>query len=237
MHKRVQSALMAALFLAGFALPVGAAPPWRRNASQDLNLKEILARMDQAGKHLKTFSADLEYTKVTVLVNDRSTETGRIYYRSGRSPEIHIVFTRPAGQQFLLRKNKGEFYQPTTNQIQEFDLSNHPDLVQQFFLLGFGADTKDLKKAYDIRYLKEEKLEGNQTAVIELVPRDPKVKNQLSKVQLWINEESWVPFQQKFFEPSGDYMTARYSDVKTNRYLPNSLFRIKAKGAKIIKMQ
>ncbi len=237
MHKRARFLLIAGLLLAGFALPAGAAPRWHREASQDLNLKEILARMDQAGKHLKTFSADLEYTKVTVLVNDRSTETGRIYYRSGRSPEIRIDFTRPAGQQFLLRKDKGELYQPTTNQIQEFDLSNHPDMVQQFFLLGFGADTKELKKAYDIKYLKEEKLEGNETAVLELIPLDPKVKSQLSKVQLWINEESWVPFQQKFFEPSGDYMVARYNDVKTNRPLSNSLFRIEAKGAKIVKMQ
>ena len=34
-------------------------------------LDEILTRMDEASKNLKTVSANLEYTKVTVVVNDR----------------------------------------------------------------------------------------------------------------------------------------------------------------------
>ena len=44
-----------------------------------------------------------------------------------------------------------------------------------------------------------------------------RVAAQLAKVQLWISEESWLPLQQKFFEPGGDYLITRYSGVKVNR--------------------
>jgi outer membrane lipoprotein-sorting protein len=238
MGKKAHLVLLAASLWA-VSMPFAAAfPRWHRDkASTTLSLQEILSRMDEAGKHLKTLSANLEYTSVTVLVNDRSTESGKIYFRNSRSPEIRIDFTTPAAKQILFRKNKGEMYQPAINQIQEYDLSNHPALVQQFFLLGFGSNVDELKKAYDIKYLKEETLEGNETAVLELTPRSEGVAAQLTKIDLWINEESWVPLQQQFFEPGGDYMIARYSDVQIDRPLSSSLFRIQAKGAKVIKVQ
>jgi outer membrane lipoprotein-sorting protein len=62
------------------------------------------------------------------------------------------------------------------------------------------------------------------------------VAAQLSKIDLWINEESWFPVQQQFFEPSGDYMTARYSDIQVNRGIPPSEFRLRVKGAKRVNM-
>ncbi len=208
----------------------------RRKYSQRLTLAEILGRMSEAGKHLKTISAELAYTKVTVLINDRSTERGTLLFRNGRNPEIRIDFGQPDSKTVLFRKNKGEIYLPRINQIQVYDLSHHQGLVQQFLLLGFGSDTDELKKAYDIRFVKEVQIGGNQTALLELVPRNKQVAAQLSKIDLWINEESWFPVQQQFLEPGGDYMTARYTDIRVNRGIPPSEFRIKVKGAKRVKM-
>jgi outer membrane lipoprotein-sorting protein len=238
MTRNAHFVLFPALLLAS-VLPLAAATPlWRGDKSPPpLTRKEILSRMDEAGKHLKTLSADLTYTKVTVLVNDRSSESGKLYFRNSRSPEIRINFTKPDSKTFLLRKNVGELYLPKVNQIQQYDLTHHQGLVQQFLLLGFGSDIGDLKKAYDVKYLKEERLAGNEAALLELTPRNSGVAAQLTKIQLWINEESWVPLQQEFFQPGGDYMIAQYSDVKINRPLSSSLFRIHAKGAKVIKMQ
>ena len=53
----------------------------------------------------------------------------------------------------------------------------------------------------------EEELDGDTTAVLELTPRKEKIAAQLTKIQLWISEESWLPVQQKFFEPGGDYLS------------------------------
>ena len=151
-----------------------------------------------------------------------------MYYRNAKSPDILIDFKTPAPKVILFKKSKAEIYQPRINQIQEFDLSEHSSLIQQFLLLGFGTQSKELQKVYEVKYLKEEQLGGDTTALLELVPRDSKIAAQLAKIHLWISEESWLPVQQKFFEAGGDYSVARYSSVKVNRNLPSSTFQIHA---------
>ena len=201
------------------------------------DLSQILSRMNEEGKRLKTLSANLEFTKVTVLVNDKSTEEGRLFYRKGKTPEIRIEMERPETKVILFKKNKAEIYLPKINQIQEYSLEQKSGLVEGFLVLGFGAETGELKKSYDIRYLKEEELGGDTTAVLELTPRKENLASQLTKIQMWVSEDSWVPAQEEFFEPGGDYLIARYKQIKVNFKLPSSTFEIQpAAGAKRVKM-
>jgi outer membrane lipoprotein-sorting protein len=54
---------------------------------------------------------------------------------------------------------------------------------------------------------------------------------------MWVSEESWLPTQQQFFEPGGDYLIASYREVKVNLKIPSSTFEIHpAEGAKRVKM-
>ena len=225
------------LFMAVFLLGAMALPGLAASKKERLDLAQIFSHMNASAKHLKTLSADLDYTKVTVLVNDFSTESGKMYFRSSKSPDILIDFKTPAAKVILFKKDKAEIYQPKINQIQEYDLSQHASLVQQFLLLGFGTDSKEMQKVYEVKYLREEQLGGDTTALLELTPRKQSLAAQLSKIQLWISEESWLPVQQKFFEAGGDYSIARYSSVRVNRNLPSSTFQVHAaKGAKRVKM-
>lgn len=220
---------------AGAALMAARARVQKHKMPPDLS--EILARMNDTAKRLKTLSATLEYTKVTVLVNDKSTESGQLFYRKGKNSEILIKIEKPDPKVILFKKNRAEIYFPKINQIQEFDLEQKSELVQQFFLLGFGSEAGELKKAYNLKFVDEEDLDGDTTAVLELTPRRENVAAQLAKIQLWISEESWLPSQQKFFEPGGDYLIARYTSVKVNRHLPSSTFEIEPpSGAKRVKM-
>lgn len=198
---------------------------------------EILSRMDAASRNVHTVSANLDYTTVTVLVNDQTTESGQIFYRKGKRPSVFINFTKPAPKQILFRHDRAEIYLPNTNQIQEFDVGKKTNLLQQFLLLGFGTESGELKKAYNIKFSGETELDNEMTALIELTPISSRISSQLTKVELWISEESWLPVQQKFYEPSGDYLLARYREMKVNRALPSSVFQIKAdKDAKRVQM-
>jgi outer membrane lipoprotein-sorting protein len=198
------------------------------------DLSQILSRMNDAAKRLKTLSANLEYTKVTVLVNDKSTEEGRLFFRKGKTPEIRIEFRQPESKVILFKKNKAEIYLPKINQIQEFNLEQKSGMVEEFLHLGFGSETGELTKSYKLKYLKEEDIEGDTTAVLELTPRKESL---LTKIQMWVSEESWLPAQQQFFEPGGDYLIARYKEVKVNLKIPSSTFEIHpAAGAKRVKM-
>ena len=221
--------------LAATALLVASSAP--RKGKMPPDLSEILSRMNDAAKNLKTVSANLEYTKVTALVNDKSTENGRLFFRKSKNPEIRIDITKPESKTILFKKNGAEIFLPKINQVQEYNLEGKSGLVEQFFLLGFGTETGELRKTYDVKYSAEEDLDGDTTAVLELTPLAASVKAQIEKVQLWVSEESWLPVQQKFFQPGGDYFLARYTAVKVNRRLPSSTFQIPgAKDAKRIKM-
>ena len=215
----------------------GTAAPYPRKGKLPPDLSVILSRMNDAAKRLKSLSADLEYTKVTVLVNDKSTEEGRLFFRKVKPPEIRIEMQQPDSKVILFKKNKAEIYLPKINQLQEYSMEQKSGLVEEFFLLGFGSETEELKKSYQLKYIKEEELEGDTTALLELIPRKESVASQITKIEMWVSEESWLPAQQQFFEPGGDYLIARYSAVKVNLRIPPSTFEIiPAEGAKRVKM-
>lgn len=222
---------MVALALMGLV----AGPTQARKGKTDFS--EVTARMNDTAKRLKTVSANLEYTKVTVLVDDKSTETGELFYeRKGKNVDIRINIDKPDTKAILVAKNRARIYLPKINQVQEYDLSQKSDLVQQFLLLGFGTEMNELKKSYDIKYLREEPVEGDTTAVLELTPRAQSVAAQLVKVEIWISEDSWLPVQQKFYESGGDYLIAHYTGMKVNRNLPGGTFDLHDSGAKHVKM-
>jgi len=232
------SLIMSIRLVLAAALLLALAPSvFARKGKHPTDLTEILSQMNEASKRLNTLTANLEYTKVTVLVNDKSTESGQLYFRKGKNPEIRIDIEKPERKTLLFKKNKGEIFLPKINQVQEYDLSQNSGLVQQFLLLGFGSDAGELKKAYNVKYLQEEDLEGDTTVLLELVPRKENVATQISKIHLWVSEESWLPTQQKFFEGGGDYLVAQYTGVKVNRGVPISRFELDApSSAKRVKM-
>jgi outer membrane lipoprotein-sorting protein len=187
-------------------------------------LEDILRQLDREAGRFESLTAQLERTKVTVVVNDRSTESGRIYVR--RDAKMLIEITQPAARTVLRRGDDLFVFNPRTNRVDEYDLSKHRTLVDQFLLLGFGTGGSDLKKGYLVTLLGELTINGKRVVQLELTPKADEIRNQISKIHLWIDLATWLPVQQKFFETgSGDYFEIRYSDVVRNANIPDSRFR------------
>lgn len=200
-------------------------------------LREILARMDEEAKQLKTVSADLEYTHVTIVVDDHSAQRGHFFMRNPKKPEMLVRFFKPDASTVLFKQNRLQMYRPKINQIVEYNLKGHGNVIQQFFLLGFGTDAKNLVAAYHVKLDHEANLDGEATAVLDLTPKDSSILRYFTRIQVWVSEESWLPVQQKFLSPDGDYSVARYSGVRVNERLPASTFRIAAApGVERVKM-
>jgi outer membrane lipoprotein-sorting protein len=76
--------------------------------------------------------------------------------------------------------------------------------------------------------------------VLELTPKSEQIRNQIIKIQMWVDEASWLPVQQKFFEAgSDDYILFHYTnamknlnlgDVKFKQDWPKSVTRVKPRG-------
>jgi len=217
-----------------FEVTVMAAPQGRQTAR---NLQEVLVRMSDEAGHLKTVSVDLEYTHVTVVVDVKSTESGQFFMRNPKKPEMLVRFVKPDPSTVLFKQNRLEMYHPRINQIVEYNLKGHSNVIQQSSSLGFGTDAKNLDAAYAVKLDHEASLNGESTAILDLAPKDTAMLRCFTRIQVWVSEESWLPVQQKFYAPDGDYSVARYSGVRVNENLPSSTFRIDAApGVQRVKM-
>ena len=78
-----------------------------------------------------------------------------------------------------------------------------------------------------MQYGGEENVGGVNTSKLVLVPKEDKVRNMFSKIVLWIDPARGISVQQEFFQPSGDYRLAKYSNIKVNQKLPDDAFKIK----------
>lgn len=184
----------------------------------------VLDQLDAEAKTFHSLTAAVERTKVTVVVNDRSTETGEIYVR--RDGKMRLNVTVPGPRTILRNGDNLYVFNPRIRQVEEYNLEQHRGLVDQFLLLGFGTPGKALVKGYVLTLLGEKTLDHSNVVWLELTPKSEEVRNQISKIQIWIDESSWLPIQQKFFETgTEDYFIIRYSNVVRNAKIPGARFK------------
>ena len=195
-------------------------------SAREWDSEAVVQRLNEAAKHFRTVTAKLEYTKVTVVVDDKSTQEGEIYFRKNGTILFDIL--RPEPKKILFRDHKAKVFYPKMNQFQEYDLDKHRGLVELFLLLGFGTTGDDLKKSYLLTLLGETRLDNRSVLQLELTPKEERSRNQMHKIHLWLDLASWAPVHQKFFEVGGDHMTTRYFALRVNVPIPKSKLNLNA---------
>ncbi|MGB2672119.1 MAG: outer membrane lipoprotein-sorting protein [Candidatus Acidiferrum sp.] len=179
----------------------------------------VLEMMDRSAKDFRSLAADIENVKYTAVVKDTSTETGKIWVRHDQ--KMRIEFSKPEPRTILRTGNSLFIYNPKLNRVEEYDLGKNSAMVDQYVRLGFGTKSEDLKKSYLLTVTGEEELDHRKTVVMELTPKSDQMRSQITKIQMWIDEASWLPIQQKFYEAgSGDYILFHYTNLMEN--LPKS---------------
>jgi outer membrane lipoprotein-sorting protein len=207
--------------LAGAARAAAAQQPAKRTS---WTLDSVLRQLDNEAKQFRALTANLERTKVTVVVNDRAVESGQIWVR--RDDKMLIEFAQPDRRTVLRRGDELAVYHPRTKRLEEYDLGRHRALVEQFLLLGFGTSGGDLRKGYLVTLLDEQVQDGKRVVWLELTPKAEEIRNHITRIHLWIDQATWLPVRQKFFEPgSGDYLEVHYTSVVRNPQIPDSRFR------------
>ena len=184
----------------------------------------VLKQLDAQAADFHSLTADLERTKVTVVVNDKSTESGQIFVR--RDDKMRIELTQPDPRTILRDGDNFYIYNPKIHRVEEYNLGKKKSVVDQFLLLGFGTSGSSLKETYAITVRSEETLDNRKVLLLELLPKTEDVLKQLSKIQLWLDESTWLPIQQQFFETgSGDYFIIRFRNMNRNVRIQDSEFK------------
>jgi outer membrane lipoprotein-sorting protein len=184
----------------------------------------VLAMMDKSAADFRSLTADLEHTKYTDVVKDTSTEEGHIFVR--RDQKMRIDITKPDPRTILRVGDSLYVYTPKIKRVEEYDLGKNRLMVDQYVLLGFGTKSQNILKSYDVDLTEEEEIDHRKAFVLELTPKSEDIRKQITKIQMWIDESSWLPLQQKFFEAgSGDYFLFHYTNLMKNLKISDSKFK------------
>jgi len=195
-------------------------------------LQRVLAQMDRTAANFRTTQAAFVWDQYQKVVDEHDGQKGTVYFRrAGNEIQMAADITNPEAPKYVLfTGSKVEVYQPKIDQVTRYNTGKDRATVESFLVLGFGGSGKDMLKSFDVKYIDAEKVDGVDTAKLELVPKSAKGRGTFDHIWLWVDTSRGVSVQQQLFEPSGDYRLAKYSDIQLNQKIPDSAFKLKTTG-------
>ena len=200
-------------------------------AQSNPDLEKVLNQMDQAAKNFRTTEASFVWDQYQQVVDEHDLQKGNVYFRrTGNDVQMVADITDPDKKYVLFSDAKVQIYQPKIDQVTVYNAGKDKAAFESYLVLGFGGGGHDMLKSFDVKYIGTEKVDGQDTAKLDLVPKTPKVRNVFAHITLWIDPARGVSVQQQLFEPSGDYRLAKYSSIQINQKIPDSVFKLKTTG-------
>jgi outer membrane lipoprotein-sorting protein len=188
---------------------------------------QLLARLNRFAETFKGAKATVQNTNhvdVKGVLDEIETGSFLIKRDSATKVRLRIDITGNNAYTAVLGDRLVEIYHPKLNEIEEYNLRQYKNLSQQLMQLGFGAAGRDIAKSYEIRSLRREAIDGEDTTVVELIPKSEEVRNVVSRAELWIADKSTCAIQQKLYFKGGEYKLARFKDLVVNPNIPSSAF-------------
>lgn len=187
-------------------------------------LDAVQARIDKSAAEFSSLTARVKKVNYTAVIKDTFSETGTFTIKKLKPGDMRVrmEIEKPDARSISLSRKKYEVFLPKINTVQEYDLSQYGRLVDQFLLLGFGTPVRDITKSYEMVVTGTDTIEGKQATRVELRPKVNSVKEHLKLVEMWFPLNDGNPIQQKFLQPSGDYVQSTYTEVKINPLLKDA---------------
>ncbi len=207
------------------------------SAASAQNLDSVLASMDRAAANFHNVQTDFTADMYQKVVDEHDFQKGTMFFRKqGDSIEMAADITAPDKKYVLFSNGVISYYQPSIDQVTQYNAGKNKAEVESYLVLGFGGGGHALTNSYDVQYGGMEQVQGVNAAKLVLTPKSQRVHNMFQSITLWIYPERGIPVQQRFDEPSGDYRITKYSNIRINQKLSNDAFKLKTNGkTKIVK--
>ena len=191
------------------------------------HLDEVLRKMDAASLKFQSAEADFRWDLYERVVKQTTTQTGTIYFKKqGATTVMGAKIVSPSIKLLEYRDGRLRLFDPGTNHLTIITSKGNQAQMESFLTLGFGGSGKDLVKAWTISDLGDEVIDGVQTAKLDLVPKDPAVRNNCTHMTIWVDASRGISLKQNFYMPSEDYRTAVYTDIKYNQKVDEKPYQI-----------
>lgn len=222
------------LALTTFVALMGLAYP-AASADHQQELQTLLARMDKAAPAFKAMTAQVTHVTHTDVLNEDSTESGTVIMQKLPSGEVaaRVDFTQPDPHVLIVEKRQAQRFFPKIKTLEVYDLGDKGELLDKFMMIGFGTSGAELAKDYDVTVLATEPLKDQpgRFVHVRLMPKSQEARQYVKSTDLWIPESGDpYPISEKILEPSADYLTVIYSNVKINPPLKPDAVQLKPPG-------
>lgn len=181
-------------------------------------LDEILTEMKAAGDRMKTLRASFVQTDHDFILGDEETSEGELFVASpGR---VRWEYTAPAPKVLLVKDELVRLFNPTANQVQEFERGRGGGGTA--LLVGFGQSNEAIAENYHATLVEE----SRETVVLELEPKPDSPASIFTSIDLTIDKKTWTPVRSVFHEPNRDRTDIRFENVAINEKLPGKIFEL-----------
>ena len=192
------------------------------------DLQATLAKLDAASARFTSADADVQRDAYTALIKDTDHQQGSLYVIRSKDGKTQVGLKTDGQNARVVEYKDGSLrdYNPATNCYNTVNKTG----IDTYLSLGFGGSGKELDHAWAIADLGPETINGTSTEKLDLIPRDPGLKANVTHVTVWIDLDRDVTLKLIFFSPSGDTNTATYSDIRLNKPVNTKPYTIKGKS-------
>jgi outer membrane lipoprotein-sorting protein len=192
------------------------------------HLDGVLRQMDAASLKFQSAEATFRWDLYERVVKQTTTQTGTIYFKKqGTTTVMGAKVEQPSVKIIEFRNGIVRLFEPGTDHLTIIDATKNKAQFESFLTVGFGGSGKDLAKAWTISDLGDEVIDGVQTAKLDLVAKDPAVRNNCTHMTIWVDPVRGVQLKQSLYMPSGDYRTAVYANIKYDQKVDEKAYQIK----------
>ena len=131
-----------------------------------------------------------------------------------------------AGGVILRQGGTVQYFRSAAATVSDYRLGRHKERLESYLALGFGLTGKDFNDAYLVTYIGEEKSAERRLLGLELTPKRESDRAIISKIDLWVDQASWLPARQVISQAAGGAkVTLTYTGIARNLKLNPELFQ------------
>jgi hypothetical protein len=196
------------------------------------HLDEVLRAMDAANAKFRSAEADFQWDLFERVVKQTTSQKGTIYFmKEGAKTQMGAKIVEPATKFLEYRDGTLRVFDPGPDHLTTILPKQNQAQMESFLTLGFGGSGKDLARAWTVADLGMESMSDGahqvETAKLDLVSKDPSVRNIFTHVTVWIDADRGISLKQVFYMPSEDRRTAVYSNIRYNQRVDQKPYEIK----------
>jgi outer membrane lipoprotein-sorting protein len=188
--------------------------------------------MDAASIRFHSAQADFRWDLYERVVNQTTTQNGSIYFlKSGSGTQMGAKIDPPYAKFLEYKNGTLRLFDPGADHLTVLHAGANQSQYESFLTLGFGGGGTDLAKSWTITLLGHETLNDGSgpvdTVKLDLVPKDPKVAENVSRITIWVDLKRGISLKQEFFLPSDDQKTATYTHIRYNERINTAPYAMK----------